>query len=258
MVPADDPFAGTAEYYARYRPDYPDDAIRYLAERFHLDGTGRVLDLGCGTGQLAVPLAAHAGTVVGMDPNDRMLRQARERARRAGRGNVGWVRGSDAELDAVAGPLRLTTIGRAFHWTDQERTLDRLGEATEPGGGVALVGDDEWLTRGTEDWGDVVYETAADYLDGLPERTGPIEHDDPWDETLASFGFDAVETVAFEDERTWDTDAVVGYVFSLSFASPAVLGDDAAAFEADLRDRLADLDTPFVRRAETTVIAGRV
>jgi ubiquinone/menaquinone biosynthesis C-methylase UbiE len=44
-----------------------------VVERFQLDGQGRVLDLGCGTGQLTLPLARHCEEIVGTDPEPEML-----------------------------------------------------------------------------------------------------------------------------------------------------------------------------------------
>lgn len=131
-----------------------------------------------------------------------MLREARERARAAGLGNLSWVVGSDAELDGLRGPFRLATTGRSFHWTDRERTLDRLRGLAEPGGGVALLDDEEWLTRGSRPWQAAVHETAARYVEDLPDRTGPVEYDDPWDDLLAARGFRDVERVTFERERS--------------------------------------------------------
>ncbi|MBJ7386358.1 MAG: class I SAM-dependent methyltransferase, partial [Mycolicibacterium sp.] len=69
-------FEGTAWHYARYRPGYPKALIAEIVDRFHLDGTGRLLDLGCGTGQLTLPLAGHVGAAVGMDPEPEMLAEA--------------------------------------------------------------------------------------------------------------------------------------------------------------------------------------
>ncbi len=277
-------FVGAEAYYAGYRPAYDDAALRYLVDRFDL-ADARVLDLGCGAGQIAVPLAPRVGEVVGMDPNEEMLRHARERAAATGVENVEWVVGSDADLgddgdaaggdgdaavgdahvrvgpggDAiVAGPFGLTTIGRAFHRMDQRRTLSRLATVTESGGGVALLGDAEWLTRGRKDWQDDVYAVAERYVDDLPDRTGPVEYDDPWDELLADHGLGDVAVATFESEREWTVDGVVGYVLSLSFCSPRVLGDDRAAFEADLRERLADRpEETFVEDVTVEVISGR-
>lgn len=252
------PFTSTEAYYADYRPGYGDDVIEYVSDRFALDDTARVLDLGCGAGQITVPLAAHAGEVVGMDPNEGMLREARKRAAAAGRENIEWAVGSDADLGDELGTFGLTTMGRSFHWMDQERTLDHLYRMTEPGGGVALLGDEEWFTRGTKAWQDDVYALADGYVDDLPERTGPIEYDDPWDELIAEFGFTDVETVTFESEREWTVDDIVGYVFSLSYCSPETVGDDGDAFESDLRARLNDRDAAvFDQDVVRTVIAGR-
>ncbi|MFD1515315.1 class I SAM-dependent methyltransferase [Halomarina rubra] len=258
-VPPSERFDSTERYYAAHRPGYGEQTVSYLRDRFELDANARVLDLGCGAGQLTLPLAAHAGTVVAMDPNEEMLRFGRQRAAAWDVENVEWVVGSDAEVRAEMGPFRLTTMGRSFHWMDQERTLDRLRRATEPGGGVALVTDHEWLTKGRADWQAAVYDVVASFLDDLPQRVDPeaVTYDDPWSEKLATFGFTDVAEVSFAVEREWSVDGVVGYVLSLSFASPARFGDDVGAFKAALRDRLAEFDREtFTQRATVEVVAG--
>ncbi len=72
-----DLFAGTAPYYARYRPGYPGAVLGHLRAAFNLDGTGRLLDLGCGTGEVARPLHADFEEVVGLDVSpERVHRRA--------------------------------------------------------------------------------------------------------------------------------------------------------------------------------------
>ena len=71
-----DLFTGAAWWYARYRPGYPAPFFRHLITRFGLDGTGRLLDLGCGTGQLRLPLAPQVADAVGVDPQLEMLAEA--------------------------------------------------------------------------------------------------------------------------------------------------------------------------------------
>ncbi|WP_161569364.1 class I SAM-dependent methyltransferase [Halapricum salinum] len=113
-----------------------------------LDDTARVLDLGSGTGQIAVPMAQYVDCVVAMDPIEAMIEEGRRRAGNVPVTNVEWMCGSDADVEAKLGPIHLTTIGRAFHWMDQAETLERLRGVTENGGSVAILDDPEWLTQG--------------------------------------------------------------------------------------------------------------
>lgn len=176
------PYAGAEDHYAEHRPGYGEAALAYLADRFALDDDSRVLDLGCGAGQLAVPMAAHAGEVLAMDPNPTMLERTRERARAAGREHVTCQVGTDADVHEAMGPFRLTTMGRSFHWMDDHDTLRRLRAVTEPGGGVAILNDHGWLTRGTEPWMAAVHDVVGRYVD-VPEQRPPgeVTYEDPWE-----------------------------------------------------------------------------
>jgi ubiquinone/menaquinone biosynthesis C-methylase UbiE len=75
-----DHFAGLAARYDELRP--ADDAwvevLEALIRLGRLD-YGRVLDVGCGTGQAAEALAARGARVWGVDPSSAMLERARER-----------------------------------------------------------------------------------------------------------------------------------------------------------------------------------
>jgi Methylase involved in ubiquinone/menaquinone biosynthesis len=95
-----------------------------LVQLTELDRAARVLDLGCGPGQLALALAPHAGEVVAVDPEPEMLRIAAENAAAAGL-EIRFVEGSSADigpgLDLGPGRFHLAVIGRAFHWMDRAR-----------------------------------------------------------------------------------------------------------------------------------------
>ena len=123
-------FAGTAEWYARYRPAYPQELIEGLAAAAGLDGSGRLLDLGTGTGQLAVPLAPYVAEVVAVDPEPEMLAQIHD--------GITKVQAHAEDVDETWGTFRLVTIGRAFHWMDGDVVMERLSRVTRQ---VALVGD---------------------------------------------------------------------------------------------------------------------
>ncbi|MGA5565306.1 class I SAM-dependent methyltransferase [Streptomyces platensis] len=88
-------FASAAAYYARYRPHYPDALFSLLADRFPLADT-RALDLGCGPGTVALPLAELTGEVLAVEMLDQGRHLAAERRVR----NIRWIQGDAADLPA--------------------------------------------------------------------------------------------------------------------------------------------------------------
>lgn len=75
---APDPFAAGAPFYDLDLEGYDDDVA--LFARLADGGWRRVLELGCGTGRVAVALARRGLTVTGVDVSPAMLAIARERA----------------------------------------------------------------------------------------------------------------------------------------------------------------------------------
>ena len=86
-----DLFAGAAQYYARYRVGYPLAMLDGLATACGLDGRGRLLDLGCGTAQPAIPLRDRFEAVVGVDASAEMIAEARRQAEAAGAADISWL-----------------------------------------------------------------------------------------------------------------------------------------------------------------------
>jgi SAM-dependent methyltransferase len=132
-------FQTAAAHYLAGRPPYPEALIARVVQLVGLTPSDRVLDLGCGPGQLAGAFAAHVGEAVAMDPEPQMLALARELA--AGVPNMQVVQGRSDDLDARHGRFKAVVIGRAFHWMDRAATLKTLDGLIEPGGAVVLFGD---------------------------------------------------------------------------------------------------------------------
>ncbi|HEY6478934.1 MAG TPA: class I SAM-dependent methyltransferase [Streptosporangiaceae bacterium] len=140
-----------AEFYHAYRHGYPAAVIDALTGAFGLDAEDLVVDLGCGTGQLALPLAPRVRAIIGMDPEPDMLRRARQAARDASVSNVNWMLGADADLPALRGLLgdrsaAMVSIGQALHWMSHEELFRSARPLVRPGGGIAVV------TNGTPLW----------------------------------------------------------------------------------------------------------
>ncbi|MET9887139.1 class I SAM-dependent methyltransferase [Streptomyces sp. NPDC006430] len=77
-------FTSTAPYYAKYRAGYSPALFTHLATRLELDGTQQALDLGAGTGAVAIPLFEHVREIIAVDPDPDMLDEGRKLAAERG------------------------------------------------------------------------------------------------------------------------------------------------------------------------------
>ena len=99
---APDLYRGTAEYYDRFRLSYPDALIADLVRRTGASGAGRLLDLACGTGQLAFALRSSFASVWAVDQEPDMIAVVRSKAA-SGTGRIAAIVSSVQELDAPPG-----------------------------------------------------------------------------------------------------------------------------------------------------------
>src|SRR5215217_2691102 len=133
-------YQGAAPHYRYGRPAYSPQLEAVLSEELRLDGTGRLLDAGCGPGILTVRLARLLEEAVGLDPDPAMLAEGRRVAEEWGITNIHWVQARAEELPSAApGPYRLVTFGQSFHWTDEARVAEAVYDVLEPGGALALI-----------------------------------------------------------------------------------------------------------------------
>ena len=133
-------YLGSAAHYRYGRPAYSPGLEAVLTQETGLDGTGWLLDAGCGPGVLAIRLAHLFEQAVGLDPDAGMLAEGCHAAGEKGVMNIRWVQGLAEDLPAVApGPYKLVTFGQSFHWTDEQLVAETVYDMLEPGGALALI-----------------------------------------------------------------------------------------------------------------------
>jgi SAM-dependent methyltransferase len=231
-------YAGTAEYYSRYRPPYPPSLVTKLSERFALDGRGRLLDLGCGPGSVAIPLAPLFEEVIAVDPEPDMLAEARRVARERGATNIRFRCARAEELDDSIGRFRLVSAGNSFHWMDRERVLDLVYPIIEREGGIAVVGHGDGIPpRPPVPWRAAINRVVDRYV-GSERRKPYGELHQP---VIARSGFVGLEEYTEDFEPEWTVDSILGNLYSMSYCSRRLLGDRAGDFERDLRAALAEV-----------------
>ena len=136
------PFYGAlfeAESVARAyhtRPPYPPELFDTLLE-LQPEAPRAVLDLGCGTGDVALGLAGHVDRVDAVDASEAMLRVARARPG-ARHPSLRWVCAA-AEAFEHRGPYSLVVASESLHWMDWQVVLPKIGSALRPGAFLALA-----------------------------------------------------------------------------------------------------------------------
>jgi len=131
-------FDDWAEIYDSVYSYLKEDIAFYVEEATNVQGP--VLELGCGTGRVAIPMAQAGAEVVGLDSSRAMLARARDKMDGAtrGRGSLSLVRGDmrrlpfDRRFSLVVVPFRgfLSLLSAE----DQERTLNEIRDRLGPGG----------------------------------------------------------------------------------------------------------------------------
>ncbi|MEX2373024.1 MAG: class I SAM-dependent methyltransferase, partial [Dehalococcoidia bacterium] len=135
-----DPFEAIARFYDLDFEDFHDDAAFY--QRLVEIHGARVLELGAGTGRIAVPLAEGGAKVTAVDISPGMLALARERARDLDGGSVKWLEDDIRRLrlrgrfDLVIAPLG--TLQHMETVEDFVAALETMAAHLAPGG-IAVV-----------------------------------------------------------------------------------------------------------------------
>jgi SAM-dependent methyltransferase len=120
-------FGALADRYERTRPSYPAELIAWLT----LDGAGRAVDVGCGTGRVAVLLAAAGWKVLGLEPDARMAAIARAHGFEVAVTTL-------EQWQPPAGGFDLVAAGTAWHWIDPALGYERAASALRSGGKLAI------------------------------------------------------------------------------------------------------------------------
>jgi ADP-ribose pyrophosphatase YjhB (NUDIX family) len=125
-----------AEAY-RHRPPYPPAAITALVGLLAPAVPARVLDAGCGTGHVTIPLAPLVARVDAVDIAPTMI-AAGSRAPGGDHPHIRWA-SSPLETFAADPPYALIVAGSSLHWMEWEVVLPRFAAWLAPGGALVLL-----------------------------------------------------------------------------------------------------------------------
>jgi SAM-dependent methyltransferase len=235
-------FDDIADIYDRVRPGYPAEIIADLAALAGIRDDARVLEIGCGTGQLTVPLLDLGATVTAVELGPRLATLA------AGKTGANGARAEVvvADFDAWAGPhekFDVVVSATAFHWLDPETRLARIAELLRPGGALATIatyhvlgGTEEFFAQAQRDHYAHWFPTA------VPYEKRPRAQDIGFDHDLERGG--RFGPITFR-RHTWDADYTTADYLDLLRTYSATLDLAPRTRHGFLHDMGTLIDTRF-------------
>lgn len=127
-------FDRVAAIYDRVRPGYPPALFDDLAE---LAGIGRVLEIGCGTGQATVELARRGHAVLAVELGPHLAEIARRNLADVDRVRV--ETGDFERWTTTESDFDVVFAATAFHWLTPATRHHRTADLLRPGGALATV-----------------------------------------------------------------------------------------------------------------------
>lgn len=206
-----DRFSHRVDDYVRYRPDYPEQLLEWLASEHGVDKNWLVADIGAGTG-ISTRYFLDAGyQVVAVEPNAAMRASCEK-----------WL-GDEAGLRVVDGKAEATTLddasvdliaaAQAFHWFDRKTIRAEWSRILRLGGLAAVC----WNTRRLEGsqflegYEELLLEYCDDYS-SIAERYASDDEMQQW------FGKGFRGMANFPHGQMLDYKALRGRLMSCSYA----------------------------------------
>lgn len=208
-----DHFSKGSDDYAAYRPSYPLDLVNELADLCATQN--RVLDCGCGTGQLSVLLAKRFAEVIATDASSAQIDKARKEA------NVNYQVALAEHSGLADESVDLITVAQAAHWLDLDKFYKEVQRIARPNGILALITYGVLHVEGAIDTliQQFYYQTIGPYWPA--ER----QHVEDGYQSLP-FPFTEIKVATVNMEEFWSLDELLGYFNTWSAVKEAekVLG----------------------------------
>lgn len=208
-------FGALADRYTRSRPSYPAELIAWLSR----DGPGAAVDVGCGTGQVAVLLSAAGWDVIGVEPDPRMAAISRSHG-------VAVIVSRFEQWTPPRSDFQLVAAGTVWHWVDPAVGYDRAASALRSGGSLAIFRN---FDRYDADVAAIIDRNLRRHAPHLLGDCVPLGTSDPTrfeshraDLTRRSDLFSGLESRVFERERGR---SVEQWIEELTTHSPIMLLD---------------------------------
>ena len=201
-------FDHVALLYDQVRPGYPVAVFDDIVTLSGIPAGGRILEIGCGTGQATVPFAQRGYSILCVELGEQLAAVAQQNL--AGYPTAAVHVGAFETWPTEPGVFDLVTSATAFHWVDPVVGYPKVAEILKPTGALAIFSNEQVQVAEDRGFFEAVQEV---YRRETPElartyQAGKVGGDEPWKQKLEATGlFDVIAqrrylwTVEYDAER---------------------------------------------------------
>lgn len=228
-------FGRGAVDYERFRPGFPESFLDRLEDDGWIEAGQRALDLGTGTGTLALGFAARGLEVTGLDVAPELLDVAREHARDREL-RVRFVDGRAEGTGQDGASFDVVSAGQCWWWFDSDAALREAVRVLAPDGRLIICAFSYLPLPGTVALSteDLILEHNPGWSKGGWRGVHP-EHV----EVLDRGGFEQVESFSYVVDVTFSHEAWRGRIRTCNGVGSALNTNQVERFDAELADLLA-------------------
>jgi|SRR5829696_884459 len=226
-------FDGAASLYDEVRPGYPHDLFTDVVSLSGIPAGGRILEIGCGTGQATVPFARRGYRVLCVELGENLAAVARRNLQEYPRAEVHT--GPFEEWPVQERAFDLAVSATAFHWLDPAVAYPKVARTLRDKASLALFWNVHVHTDadgGFFEQAQRVYEREAPEIVGPEDYKGLPGPDEVLDRTPEIEGSGLFEISAIRQYRWDDRYDTAGYLRVLNTYS------GHRSLQEDTRERL--------------------
>jgi SAM-dependent methyltransferase len=234
MVDVD--FGRTASDYVQYRTGFPEGIYEELSAR----GIGvrgqRVLDIGTGTGTMAREFARRGCEVVGLDPSEELIAEAR-RIDAEQDLRIEYVIGTAERTRLDARSFDVVSAGQCWYWLDRPKAVREIKRVLRPEG-LLVIAQFDWIP---------LPGNAVEATEELIEKYNPewrlgggtgLHYE--WMRDVRAAGLEDIRTLSFDQNVVFSHEAWRGRVRASAGVRASMSPDMVARFDENLRAMLVE------------------